>query len=94
MHKLFGMNKETFVHYVVCQNIDCCSVNKYEDSFEKVGTQQHTKLCTNRVGSRKCYAPLLETVETSTGKRMLHAFKIFCYHPLKRSLGQLLNKPK
>ena len=24
---------------------------------------------------------------------MLHAFKIFCYHPLKRSLGQLLNKP-
>ena len=24
---------------------------------------------------------------------MLHAFKIFCYHPLKRSLGQIVNKP-
>ena len=77
--------------YVSCSS--CHSLYKFNDCFEKSGTRLVTKRCSNVTHSKKCNAPLLKQVISSTGSPKVYPIKTYCYCSLISTLQRFLLRP-
>ena len=79
------------VHYVVCR--ECDALYHYPECIDKVGTTVNSKLCSKVIFKRRCNAPLLKQVVTSSGSKKLYPFKTYSYYSVVKGLRKLLERP-
>ena len=90
--KYLKINSDSIVYrYVVCPL--CHALFKYDDCYEKSGTQLLTKKCQEIVNSKKCNAGLLKQVVCNSGTVKLYPLKTYCYNSLISTLQQFLLRP-
>ena len=85
-----------YIKYVVC--IKCHKLHLHKNSFRKFAGSIDTKSCDNVTSPnhpqkhqrKPCGQPLMYALFTSSGKKVLTPFKVYCYKPIKESLSSLV----
>ena len=91
--------EDNFNKFVVCPK--CETIYSHEDCVEKIGSQRHSKKCSNIkypnhpfvTGRTPCHSVLLKTVQFISGNKLLYPFKLYCYKSVQSTLQSFFLRP-